>query len=183
MTNKCDVSKVKEGDFLSEIQYYRVKSHSGGLPVVVVNERGYQFGIAESILAEGSFSANQFTETVQVTRTELIERFGSVGNTVFSVNFNKQPKVSDINDAIESANKGKILPIKDIKKLVKEAYKGEERTLVGYLVQTETGFGRSTVIDLEAEKGDKPDWDGRLRQVDHRTLNWLIFQNVKYVVK
>ena len=67
--------------------------------------------------------------------------------------------------------------------MVKEAYKGENRTLIGYLKHTETGFGRSSVIDLEQERGDNPDWDARTRQVDHRTLNWLISKNVKYIVK
>ena len=179
---KSEVKSMTKGTRLSETQYYEVISvdHT---TIKVKNERGFEFSMGHSIAEEGSYSANQFSETKEVTRTELIEIFSKVGDTVFTVNFNKQPTIEAINKAIESANKGKILPTAEIKKVIKNAYKGEERTLVGYLISTETGFGRSMVIDLEEDRGTKPDWDARIRQVDHRTLNWLIHKNVKYVVK
>lgn len=40
------------------------------------------------------------------------------------------------------------------------------------------------LTSVEADKSKSTaDWDSRLRQVDHRTLNWLIYKNKKYVVK
>lgn len=181
--NRSDFKQIRKGDFLSETQYYEVKNVTPD-QIAVVNERGFEFNIGRAIVEEGLFSATQFTETVKVSRTELIEIFHGVGDTVFQVCFNKQPTADAINEAIESANKGKILPINELKRLVKQAYKGEERILIGYLVKTETGFGRSMVIDLEANTSKStPEWDSRLRQVDHRTLNWLIYKNIKYEVK
>ena len=182
MQKKSEFTVLKKGDFLSEIQYYKVVDIVGGT-VQVENERGFKFAVSSGIVEEGMFSANQFTEEVSLTRTELIEQLGKVGNTIFTVNFNKLPTADTINEAIESLNNGKILPIKEMKKKVKEAFKGEERTLIGYLVNTETGFGRSTVIDMEQSRGDNPEWDARLRQVDHRTINWLIHKNTKYIIK
>lgn len=182
MANKSDLKKVKAGNYMSETQYYKIDAvDSSG--VQVTNERGFKFGIGGNIVEEGLYSAHQVNEIHKVTRTELIEIFSKVGDTVFTVCFNKQPKVADINEAIEGSNKGKILPVAEMKKNIKKAFEGEERILVGYLLTTETGFGRSNVIDLEAERGSKPDWDGRMRQVDHRTLNWLIYKGVKYEVK
>jgi len=187
-TKKSDVSRIKIGDRLSETQYYEVLDTN--TVIRVKNERGFEFGIGYAIVEEGIFSADQYNEEVFVTRTELIKRFAECGDTVFTVNYHKQAEMKDINDAIESANKGKILPIAEIKKLVKTAYKGEERTLTGYLISVETGFGRSMVIDLKADASkstpataEKPAWDSRIRQVDHRTLNWLIQKNIKYTVK
>lgn len=55
---------------------------------------------------------------------------------------------------------------------------GTERVLRGRLVKPEPLMGRSMVEDL-----DKPNAKDRIRQVDHRTLNWLILEGVKYVVK
>lgn len=55
---------------------------------------------------------------------------------------------------------------------------GEERTLRGRLVHPEPLLGRSMVEDLDLPK-DKH----RLRQVDHRTIKYLIVDGVKYVVK
>jgi hypothetical protein len=46
-----------------------------------------------------------------------------------------------------------------------------------HLVKVENNLGRSTVIDLGAKTENK------FRQVDHRTLQWIIFKNVKYVLK
>ena len=182
MANKSKFSDIAQGNYLSETQYYKVIRNTG-THLDVENERGFPFTIAKGIVEEGIYSANQYNEEVKVSRTELIELFSKVGDAVFTVCFNKQPSADAINDAIESANKGRILPIKELKKLVKDAYKGEERILIGYLVKVETGFGRSTVIDLEAERGNNPEWDGRIRQVDHRTLQFLICKNVKYTIK
>lgn len=59
-----------------------------------------------------------------------------------------------------------------------EKQDGTERVLKGRLVQPEPLLGRSMVEDLEAT-----DPKGRLRQVDHRTIKYLIVDGVKYTVK
>ena len=179
---KSRFSDLETGNFLSETQYYKIISKNGS-DVQVENERGFQFSIEKDILEEGIYSAHQYEQELKVTRTELIEKLSKVGDSVFTVCFNKQPSVNSINEAIESGNEEKNISIKELKKIIKNAYKGKERVLTGYLKKTETGFGRSTVIDLEAERGNKPDWDARIKQVDHRTLNWLIFKNIKYTLK
>lgn len=52
------------------------------------------------------------------------------------------------------------------------------RTLIGHLTDTEDFMGRSTVIDLEeASTGSG------IRQVDHRTMESLILNGVKYELK
>jgi hypothetical protein len=81
-------------------------------------------------------------------------------------------------DAFDSVcNKGKIKANAVIKKELSKAMEGEERTLIGYTISREISWGRSMVIDLETEDNNK------IRQVDHRTINWLICKNVKYSVK
>lgn len=55
---------------------------------------------------------------------------------------------------------------------------GKNRTLRGKLVEPEPLLGRSYVEDLDIPLGTH-----RLRQVDHRSINYLICQGVKYVVK
>ncbi len=55
-----------------------------------------------------------------------------------------------------------------------------ERVLRGRLIKHEALLGRSMVEDLD-EPIDAP--KGRLRQVDHREINWLVVEGVKYVVK
>ena len=55
---------------------------------------------------------------------------------------------------------------------------GSNRTLRGKLIEPEPLLGRSYVEDL-----DIPLNEHRLRQVDHRSIRYLICQGVKYVVK
>lgn len=57
---------------------------------------------------------------------------------------------------------------------------GSERVLRGRFVKHEALLGRSMVEDMD-ESADSP--KGRIRQVDHREINWMIVEGVKYVVK
>ena len=53
---------------------------------------------------------------------------------------------------------------------------GQERVLRGRLIRPEPLLGRSMVEDLDLNE------EHRIRQVDHRTLKWLIVNNIKYIV-
>ena len=60
------------------------------------------------------------------------------------------------------------------KALAKELLTGQEKTLHAFLLgKSEKHLGRSLVRDLPTQG---------FRQVDHRTLKWLIIDNVKYLV-
>lgn len=54
---------------------------------------------------------------------------------------------------------------------------GELCTLRCILITSEDSLGRSTVIDFDAKTPSK------YRQVDHRTIEYIILRNVKYVLK
>lgn len=179
---RIDVAKLKVGEHLSETQYYEVtKIHDG--KVGLKNERGLELTVTNRIVEEGMYSASQFTETRELPRSALCEVLENAGDSIFTVNFNKQLKekgvVDEIFEAIEELG-GDADP-KELKKkvraAVKKGVKGELRTLVGYLVRTESKLGRSQVIDLEAPP------NRRYRLVDHRTIKWLVLKNVKYKVK
>lgn len=49
--------------------------------------------------------------------------------------------------------------------------------MICHLVKVENNLGRSTVIDLQAKTPNK------FRQIDHRTIEWIIFRNVRYFLK
>jgi hypothetical protein len=54
---------------------------------------------------------------------------------------------------------------------------GQERVLVGRLLNTENHMGRSNVEDLQTTDKNK------MRQVDHRTINWTIVRGIKWMTK
>lgn len=55
---------------------------------------------------------------------------------------------------------------------------GSERVLRGRLIEPEPLLGRSRVEDL-----DKSGKENRFRQVDHRTLQWIIVDDTLWVLK
>ncbi|WP_106393138.1 hypothetical protein [Enhygromyxa salina] len=181
-SKRIDVAKLKVGDFLSETQYYRVTKIIDG-KVELENERGLRLSVTNRIIEEGMYSAGQFEETVTLSRTALCEVLENAGDSIFTVNFNKQLKEKDVvTELLEVVKElgadadAKVLT-KKLKAAVKKGVSGEVRTLVGYLIQTEARMGRSQVIDLEAPPKQ------RYRLVDHRTINWLVLKNVKYTLK
>ena len=58
--------------------------------------------------------------------------------------------------------------------LAKDILLGKEKELVGRLSRAEGKLGRSLVVDLPTQG---------YRTVDHRTLKWIVVDNVKYTVK
>jgi endo-alpha-1,4-polygalactosaminidase (GH114 family) len=181
---RINASRLKVNEYLCDIQYYKI-IQINPQKITVVNERGFEFDIDRDIVEEGLYSASQYQIEKAITRTEICEILERAGSHVFTVNFNRQVQEQELQEKLLETIKQEAEKLandrdieKAIKKLSKEALKGKERTLVGYLLQTEQKMGRSLVIDLQvaAERN-------RIRLVDHRTLNWLILQNVKYTVK
>ena len=116
-----------------------------------------------------------------VLDVEDIDRGGTLSfagqefiNTLFSADeFEDEEKLSRTDLALKLQSTGdKPFTVNFDKK------DGSNRTLVGRLAGTENIFGRSDVVDLT-----KPADSHRIRQVDHRTLQWLIFDGVKYSLK
>jgi len=173
--DQVDTKLLKAGDYISETQYYKVIRNMGNVSDVV-NERGETMSISNKIFQEGAWTANQLLETKEISRTELAEILENAGDTIFTVNFNKQIKESDIVEAFTNENLvGK--DEKELKKFAKSLLKGSERTMIAHLIRVDPKMGRTSVIDLETPVSVP----NRIRQIDHRTLNWIIIKNVKYV--
>jgi hypothetical protein len=63
-----------------------------------------------------------------------------------------------------------------MKALSKDIVEGKQCEITGHLVSNEHLMGRSLMIDLNAPKGKG------FRYVDHRTIQYIIFKNVKYTL-
>ena len=173
---RTEFKDLKVNDRLSETQYYQVLSTESDR-MRVKNERGFEFTVSKEIVEEGMFNASQYTEEKTVSRTALVNMFEGVGDTIFTVNFHKKPNEGTVLKALKSCTVGDLNDNSKMKKLAMDLTHGEERTLVGHMVNTEPKMGRSRVVDVTKPMGQNN------RLVDHRTLNWLIFKGVKYTVK
>lgn len=65
---------------------------------------------------------------------------------------------------------------KELDKIAKSLVEGEDVTLTCYIIKGEHKLGRSIVADLNAPLDDN------VRQVDHRSIEYIIFKNTKYVL-
>jgi hypothetical protein len=174
---KCEAANLKQGDILSRTSYMKVLENNRYKDSISVqNEDGKVWDISTDIVSAECYTAHQAEEEITVNRTELIEIFSNVGDAIFTVNFNKMPTADDFL-ALTRDEGNKIRSFEDMKRDFKKL-KGENRTIVGYLIKKETGFGRSLVISAFQEIDGKK----AIKNVDHRELNWLIVKNKKYVV-
>lgn len=149
--NKVLPNKVAVDDLMAFVNYVKVNQVLAGGEELIVTDLDHstrKIKISGKDLVENSLSADQFTETEKVTKTEAAEILISLHNRPFTVSFEKAD--------------------------------GKERVLRGRLIKHEALLGRSMVEDLD-EPASNP--KGRVRQVDHRTINYLVVEGVKYIVK
>ena len=149
--NEVVPSKVSTNDLMAFVNYVKVKQVLNGGEELIVEDLDHnrrQIKISGKDLIRNSLSADQFTDTEKVTKTEAAEILISLHNRPFTVSFNKADK--------------------------------SERVLRGRLIKHEALLGRSMVEDLDEPADSKK---GRVRQVDHREVNWIIVEGVRYVVK
>jgi len=181
---KTQFNKLKEGNKLSETQYYKVVKIKGdkvqlknGIDQDIVVDKGY----VEECLTSGE----QFDTEVKISKTDLTKLFLENPNVVFTVSFNKQVKEADVTKEIMDAYEGSTPKSIEatIKKAVKKALNGEERVLEGYHNGIQDEFGRVNAIDMNIPKDPSKGYNTALRLVDPRELNYLILKGTKYTVK
>lgn len=122
-------------------------------------------------------SSSHFAKEVPMSMTELAELLEDCGDTVITVQFRKQANVEATVELLQAASFKDLKDQKKLSALSKSIVEGEVCTMVCHLVQTENLLGRSTVIDLGSKS------DNKFRQVDHRSIEFVIFKNAKYVLK
>ena len=114
-------------------------------------------------------SASVFKETKKVSRTEIVEILTSAKETVFTCTFHTKVDDKHVLEVLKSSKNIS----KDSKELSKAIVLGKQMEMVGHLTRSEQKLGRSSVIDLNAHIPFK--------QIDHRTVQSLIYKNVKYI--
>lgn len=183
-------TELKVGEKLSETQYYTVVK-VGKTKVQLKTDLGEDIVVEKPIVENQLVSASQYQTDQALSRTEMAALFIASPGVAMTVNFNTQVKEKDALDQLYELypNKGGRLSSEaDFKKKAKEVISsvitGKERTMVGRHYGSVNEFGRVSFIDMEIEKDkSKADYDSRMRQVDPRTINWMIIRGVKYKTK
>ncbi len=187
--NDCSkFTKARKDDYWSRISYGKVVECNTE-HLVIRNDDGYEWLIGYDIVEKELSFHNQYSEEIELTWTELKDKFKESTRMIMTVNFNKKIDEKEYIEKLTELypnNNGKLKSKKqyesDIKDATKSLLTGRERTMIGRhygAYQSE----RIVFIDMELENDDSKDYDTRIRLVDPRTLNWFICDNIKYVRK
>ncbi len=172
--------EIKKGNILSRTSYMEVLN-TNNVETEVTNG-SKRWNISNDILINESKSATWYNEEKFLSRSSICEILENTNGAVFSVTFNKKINEEKFAEIVTNLSNGQSsrLPQPEVKSYLEQVLQGEERTLIGYLVDTKQEFGRYKVVDLELQfKGE----NHNLRQVDSKTITQLIFNGVKYKIK
>jgi hypothetical protein len=183
---RTKTGNLRTGDFLSRISFMKVENFSfkfldtGWGNVEVKNEDGLMWTIQDSIVADECYSTYFDTEE-KISKTAAAKMLSHARDAIVQVCFHKQATADTIKDQLVELS---TMASAAAKKKLTSLLKGEERIMTGYVIASEPLLGRTVMIDLEKPKDiDDKGWDRRQRQVDHRTIRWIVYKNVKYIVK
>ena len=165
------------GQFLSMTNYLTVLNINQTTQMVAVrNQRGQTMSMSRE-LVETLYSARHYDRVCYLNKKGMAELLMSVRDVVFTVNFTKKVQKANIEKLLSTAAQNCFADSSAMRNLAKELTQGEDRTMTCHMVNVEDDLGRSKVVDLETDDAEKN------RLVDHRTINYIIFKNVKYEYK
>lgn len=177
----CDASALAPGTWLSRISYFQIRGRNADGSYVVRNTNGFEWSIGANIVEQECYAADQFTRTERVTRSQLAHRLKDAGHAIVQAKFRKQVTAKRVTDALPTlCTEDTLSSTAKRRRAAETLLCGEDRVMTGHLKRQRLGnlepfFGRSVVQDLE-----QPEYHRSERQIDHRTLEWLIVEGVKY---
>ena len=169
-----DPKKLEVGDFFSCISYLKVDEIDGN-KITLKNHHGGSWYVSRDILSRDMWSAKHYDREVKCSMTELSTILDSVRDTIFTVKFRKKTDPKQVEDKLRGLKVADLKKSGNLAKLSKELSEGESCELVCHMADIENLMGRSCVRDLNVPTH----WSNH-RQVDHRTIEHIIFKNVKY---
>lgn len=180
----ADFKKLKQGESLSETQFYIVEKIAGD-KVQLRPDKGDTIVVDSGYVNSFLTSAEQFDKDVTLTRTEITQIVKNHPFTVMTINYNKQVKEVDIKKEIQEAYENSTPKEFSTKmaKAVKRGLEGEERIIKGRHYNGYDDFGRLQFIDMDIPQDPSKTYDVRSRLVDPRTISWVIIKGTKYVAK
>jgi len=186
---------LKAGSILSESSFFIVKKILPG-SIVVSDEHGNDNITLGNKYVEKILSSADYYDREEVkTRTELIEIFDSNPRIAMAVGFyekDKEKLVRDYKSEVEAAKQAFVnakmseLPIMVqnlIENPITRTTPGAFREMKGRHYGSYNEHKRMSFIDMEVTKDNSASYDNRTRQVDPRTIEYIIVNGCKYNLK
>ena len=164
-----DAKQLAVGQHCSCISFLRVDAIHDN-KVTVQSQRGGAWHMSRDLLERDCWSADHFEREVTCSMTELANVLSKCRGTVFTVGFRKQLSAKSIEQKLNDISDKELEDQETLKSLIQP----ESCELTGHLIEADNQLGRSVIVAL-----NKPA-DNNVRQVDHRSIDYIIFRNVKY---
>jgi len=184
---------IQTGSILSETSFFVVKSVNKN-DVTLTDDFGNELNISNDYVEKILSPADIFTSEEKKTMTELAELFINSPRIAMTVAFYKKdvPKTKTALKAekeamVTSFQNAKVSEIEGlvqrfIDNPITTVIPGELRIMKGRHYGEMDDLGRIQFVDMEIAKGSGAT-DARLRQVDTRSIQYLIVNKVKYILK
>ena len=190
----AQVAVVASGSILSETSFYVVKEVKGDR-IIVNDDFGHEITLSEKYVSEICQSADNYTSEEPKSMTELAEIFINSPRTAMTVAFvtkstektkkdyelEKSTKIHEIMNASLATTSSLLNDL--IENPITKTIPGKERIMKGRHYGSVDDLGRVHFIDMEISRDVTKDYDTRSRQVDPRTIQWLVINRVKYFLK
>ena len=187
------VDKLEKGTVLSETSFYKVTKVESD-HVVVNTDDGVEVKLSNAYVEKILDVADYFDSEEKKTATELADILLNNPRVAMTVAFykkdetkpkkvyeaEKKAKIEEIQSA-SLANASKLLEDL-IENPISKVIPGELRIIKGRHEGHQNDLGRLHFVDMNLEKTAK-DRDDRERQVDPRTIQYVIVRGVKYSLK
>lgn len=183
-----DFNKLKVGEVLSESSYFTISNIQKDQIEVEDSFGNKGLKISKQYVEAILSSAIQYTTEEKISQTEMINIVSANPRTAMTIYFRKADKVktkkafkADLElKAIEVQkdflDRGKVALEEALVNPVLDYIPGEMREIKGYFIGTQDERGRFQFKDMEDSKK-------LIKGVDSRTINYVIVNNIKYILK
>ena len=185
---------IEPGSILSETSFYVVKEVQQA-KVIVSDDYGHEITLGKAYVEQITVSADHYETEEKKSMTELAELFINSPRIAMTVAFITKEtektkkdfdaeKTAKINEIQNASLKNATALLSDlIENPITRAIPGKLRVMKGRHYGNVDDLGRIHFIDMEIKRDASKDYDTRSRQVDPRTIQYLIVNKVKYTLK
>lgn len=188
------INLLKKGAILSEVSFFKVVSiESDGIRVV--NDNGDQLGIGKEYAETILQSADIFNSEEKKNMTELADLLITSPRIAMTVAFYKKDIVktkkvytAEVDAAIKRVQEATVSKVEGLLKdlienPISKSIPGDLRIMKGRHYGHVDDLGRLHFVDMEQDLVAGKDYDTRIRQIDPRTIQYIVVAGVKYTLK
>lgn len=186
------LKNVKVNDYFVKIDMFKVTNEKREGSYNITTTENNNFSYCEEVIVKRSKSATAFDCEQTFTKTELIELFANLSvNDVWSAEYQTFDKTKEWQKELAATIQS--LPVDKAGEYIKKNFASfgkTSRAIIGHKINPNSDNNYYTVRDLavhfdllENRKSVQEAQNQSIRKIDVNSLQFLIFNGVKYVLK